>query len=162
MARSRSSNHESDADRYRRFSVGEPRLENPYVAFLGMSGKPDAALVRELSTGLPFTAFARLQDNLAVTATELAIPLGIPVRTLARRRAQGRLTTDESDRLVRVSRVFAATVDLFDGHLDSARQWWKSEIRGLGYVRPLDAVRTEVGTRAVETLIHQLAHGVFP
>lgn len=161
MAKPRLPGHESDAERYRRFSVGDSRAAHPYLAFLGLRGQETEGLVQKLEAGLPFPAFERLQRTLGVTSGELAAVVGIPVRTLARRRTQGRLTPGESDRLVRVSRVFARGVDLYDGDAGRAVEWLKSPILALGGKRPFDLLVTEVGARDVETILGRLEHGVF-
>jgi putative toxin-antitoxin system antitoxin component (TIGR02293 family) len=161
MAKPRSPLTKNDVERYRRFSTGESRTAHAYLAFLGLSGQETFGLVRKLETGLPFSAFERLRRTLGVTAGEFASVIGIPERTLARRRNLGRLTPGESDRLVRVSRVFARTIDLYDGDATRARGWLTSALIALEGRRPFDLLATEVGARDVETILGRLEHGVF-
>jgi uncharacterized protein (DUF2384 family) len=67
-----------------------------------------AGRLRErVHTGLPYSAVEALAERLEATAAELAEVLGVPARTLARRRGAGRLTAAESDRLVRLGRIAA-------------------------------------------------------
>lgn len=161
MAKRRTPPAESDVARYRRFSVGESRATHPYLAFLGLAGEETQGLVSRLESGLPLAAFERLRQNLGVTAGELSSVVGIPPRTFARRKARGRLTRDESDRLVRISRVFARAVDLYDGDAGRAAAWLKAPIVALGGRHPFDLLATEVGARDVETILGRLEHGVF-
>jgi len=86
----------------------------------------------------------------------------IPARTLARRKAGGRLDPDESDRLVRISRVIAAAITLFEGNHASARHWLTSPRAALRNQAPLELAQTDVGAREVERLIGQLEHGILP
>ena len=76
--------------------------------------------------------------------------------------AKGQLDPEESDRLLRVSRVFAKTLDLFEGDAEAAKQWFHTPARALGGERPLDFARTDLGTKEVEALIDRLEQGVLP
>ena len=53
----------------------------------------------------------------------LASIIGIPERTLARRKAVGKLEPDESERLLRVSNLFEKSVELFEGDVTAAVNW---------------------------------------
>lgn len=161
MARSGTRRPSTDLDRYRRFSVGVTRAAHPYVAFLGLSPQETSRLLGTLRSGLSFPAFERLLRATRLGAAELAAAVAIPPRTLARRRREGRLTPSESDRLVRVSRIFARAVDVHDGDLERAAAWLRSPIPALGGKRPLDFLSTEVGAREVEAILGRLEDGVF-
>lgn len=161
MARSKRPRGTSDLDRYRRFSVGEARTAHPYVAFLGLAPRETSRLLGVLDEGLPFAAFERLLRTAGLSASELAQAVAIPARTLVRRRHAGRLTPAESDRLVRVSRILARAVDVYEGNLERAVLWLKAPIAALGGKRPLDLLPTEVGAREVETVLGRLEHGIF-
>lgn len=80
----------------------------------------------------------------------------IPPRTLARRKEEGRLDPDESDRLLRASRVFGRALALFEGDVDAARTWLSAEQPALGGMAPLELATTDVGAREVENLIGRL------
>jgi hypothetical protein len=54
---------------------------------------------------------------------ELASFLEIPERTLARRKVAGRLGREESERLLRLSRIFKKAVELFNGDVTEAVSW---------------------------------------
>ena len=134
---------------------------HPYLVFLGLRRFDTPSLLERLKSGLSFASFNRLRQNIKLSQEELGALMQISPRTLARRRTQKRLETDESDRLVRLSRVFGKTVELFEGHDDSARAWLARPLPGLGGQRPLDLLDSEVGAREVEALIERLEHGVF-
>jgi len=87
--------------------------------------------------------------------------VGIPPRTLMRRKAAGRLRSDESERLLRVARVFEQAVELFEGDTDAARRWLITARKELDEHAPLEYARTEIGAREVEDLMGRLEHGVF-
>ena len=132
-----------------------------WVSQLGLrTGRP-GALVDRIEDGLSWAAFERLRGHLDLPQAELARLVRIAPSTLARRRAAGRLRADESDRLVRLSRLFADAVDLFDGDVAEARAWAATPREALGGRSPLDSSSTDVGSREVEALIDRLRHGVF-
>ena len=92
---------------------------------------------------------------------QIASIVGIPPRTLARRKSSGRLTSDESEKLLRLSSVFEQAVNLFEGDEANARQWLMTPKKALDDQTPLAYSRTELGAREVENLIGRLEHGVF-
>lgn len=96
-----------------------------------------------------------------LTLPRLATLIGIPERTLARRKASGKLTTEESERLLRIAGIFEDAVDLFEGDVPAAVNWLTTLRKALGDRPPLSYARTEPGAREVENLIGRLEHGIF-
>lgn len=136
----------------------------PSVAFLALLGlKRYTALevIGHISKGLSFSAFEHLRAAMDLPSAELAELAGIPARTLQRRKEEGRLQPDESDRLVRLSRVYGLSLELFEGDQAQARHWLASPQLAFGQRSPLSLTSTEVGAREVEALIGRLEHGVF-
>lgn len=132
-----------------------------YAVILGLSPSDSLDLISSVNKGLRFSAFERLQEAIDLSAQELAKVVSIPTRTLHRRKEQGRLQPDESDRLVRLSRVYGKTLELFEGNKLEARHWLSSPQSALGGTSPLSMASTEVGAREVEALIGRLEYGVF-
>jgi len=118
-------------------------------------------LVRRVQEGLSFGALERFRQNIELSTHDLAELVQISRRTLTRRRVAGRLQPDESDRLVRVSRVFSEVIELFEGDVTAARSWLARPQPALDGETPLDMLKTDVGTREVEGLIGRIEHGVF-
>jgi putative toxin-antitoxin system antitoxin component (TIGR02293 family) len=117
-----------------------------------------AALVRE---GLPAASVTVLAERLDIGSTILSEKLGIPLRTLTRRLSQrSRLTSSESDRMVRLARVFATAVEMI-GDENKAVEWLQTPNRALGGQRPIDELDTDVGAREVEDLLGRIAYGVY-
>ncbi len=132
-----------------------------YAALLGMKSVETPELMRLVEAGFAYRVFERFQKNVDLPTKELSVLVQIPDRTLARRREQGRLTAEESDRLLRASRVFGKALLLFEGDLDAARAWFSAPAPALGNRTPKDFAATEVGAREVENLLGRLEHGVF-
>jgi putative toxin-antitoxin system antitoxin component (TIGR02293 family) len=117
-----------------------------------------AELVRK---GLPASAVTALAERLDVGSIALSQKLGIPQRTLARRlNQQSRLTAAESDRTVRLARVYATAIEMI-GDEQKAVQWLLAPNRALGGERPLDRLDTDLGTRDVEDILGRIAYGVY-
>ena len=131
-----------------------------YVALLGLRTYEPLDLIEQVQKGLRFSAFVRFQRNTNLSVTTLSELTQIPSRTLTRRKKQGKLDPEESDRLLRASRVFTRALELFEGDDEAARTWLSSEIPALGGLAPLQMARSEVGAKEVESLIGRLEHGI--
>ena len=143
-----------------RENVSATREAYGYGSLVGLRGRDPVALRESVEAGLPYQAVDRLVAELAVPAAEVARLISIPSRTLARRKQEGRLQPDESDRVLRAARVLAAVRALFEDDAEAARRWLIQPQPALGGERPLDLMRTDVGSREVERLIERIEHGV--
>jgi putative toxin-antitoxin system antitoxin component (TIGR02293 family) len=128
---------------------------------LGLRATTTPQLIEQLQVGLSFEALRALESNSGLDVLALATLIGIPERTLARRRSAGRLAPDESERLLRVSNIFEKAVELFEGDADAAVLWLTTPKKALNGQQPLQYSRTEPGAREVENLIGRVEHGVF-
>jgi putative toxin-antitoxin system antitoxin component (TIGR02293 family) len=128
---------------------------------LGLRAKDAVGLVKVLEDGLPFRALSRFQKKSGLPWAVIAGILRLPRRTLARRKAAGRLAGPESERLFRLVDLYEKAVGLFEGNPLAARNWLQSPNRGLGHISPLALATSEIGARAVEDLIGRLEHGVY-
>jgi putative toxin-antitoxin system antitoxin component (TIGR02293 family) len=117
-------------------------------------------LIRRIQKGLPFSDLKVLQDTIDMPFEQLAAKLSISRSTLQRRKAAGRLSPDESDKVVRYSRLLQQAADYF-GDIEKARAWLKHPQYGLGGAVPLDYARTEAGAREVENLLGRIEYGVY-
>lgn len=133
-----------------------------YVTLLGLRTFDTLELLDRVKRGLSYRALERFQQNVALSTEELAALVQIKPRTLARRREEGRLTPEESDHLIRASRVFAKALELFEGDAAQARSWLAAPAKALGGRSPFEVAGSEMGAREVENLIGRLEHGVFP
>jgi putative toxin-antitoxin system antitoxin component (TIGR02293 family) len=128
---------------------------------LGLKCGDIRAVVRQVKSGLSYRAIERFQKASRLSMERIARVVEIPSRTLARRKAAGRLTKAESERLLRLSLVFDKAVGLFEGDVSAAGAWLERPSKALGGESPLSLVETEIGAREVEDLIGRLEHGVF-
>jgi putative toxin-antitoxin system antitoxin component (TIGR02293 family) len=117
-------------------------------------------LIQKIRKGLRFSELKTLQDTLDLPFEKLAAKLCISRSTLQRRKAAGRLSPDESDKVVRYSRLVRQAAAFF-GDIEKARAWLKHPQYGLGGAVPLDYAGTEAGAREVEDLLGRMEHGVY-
>jgi len=122
--------------------------------------KHPTELIRQIQKGLRFSELETLQNSLHMPFEQLAAKLAISRSTLQRRKAAGRLSPDESDKVIRYSRLVRQAADLF-GDIQKARAWLKHPQYGLGGAVPLDYARTEAGAREVENLLGRIKYGVY-
>jgi len=131
-----------------------------YVALLGLRTYQPLALIELVRQGFRYSTFVRFQRNTNLPLAALSELTRISTRTLNRRKEEGRLDPEESDRLLRASRVFGRALELFEGDDEAARDWLSSELPALGGSAPLELAKSEVGASEVESLIGRLEHGI--
>jgi putative toxin-antitoxin system antitoxin component (TIGR02293 family) len=122
--------------------------------------KHPTELIRQIQKGLRFSELQTLQNSLDLPFEQLAAKLCISRSTLHRRKAAGRLSPDESDKVMRLSRLLDHAAKVF-GDVEKARAWLKFPQRGLGGAVPLDYAQTEVGAREVDDLLGRIDYGVY-
>ncbi len=113
-----------------------------------------------MEKGLPVDALDRLAEALGIPVAGLRAHLRLSDRTLTRRRAVGRLSTEESERLLRYTALYERAADVLESH-EAARLWLRTPRPALGGTTPLDFAQTEPGAREVENLLGRIEHGVF-
>lgn len=138
-----------------------PREDASYAELLGLRAATPLALVREVARGFPYATITSLRRATGLSSRELADAVDIRMRTVARRKVSGRLEPDESDRVLRFARVFAAAVHFFGGDIPAARHWFATERTAFGGHSALELVATEAGAHEVEVLIWRVEHGVL-
>jgi putative toxin-antitoxin system antitoxin component (TIGR02293 family) len=132
----------------------------------GRSGKAaiktftPSRMIDVVRTGLPIKELDELQEKLNVPMEKLASKLGISKATLHRRKREGRLGPEESDRVLRFARLLGKAVEVFESE-QNARAWLSSPQVGLGGEVPLDYAETELGAREVEDLLGRIEYGVY-
>ena len=122
--------------------------------------KHPTELIRKIQKGLRFSELETLQTSIGMPFEQLAAKLCISRSTLQRRKAAGRLSPDESDKVLRFARLLEHATDIF-GDVDKARAWLKHPQYGLGGAVPLDYAETEIGAREVDNLLGRIDYGVY-
>ncbi len=115
--------------------------------------------VEAVREGLSVDAVEKLAEQIQVTSAALQRYLKLSRQTYARRRRKGRLSVDESDRVVRYADLFRSAVELL-GDTDAAALWLRTPAPALDGETPMDRATTEFGARDVIRLISRLEHGI--
>ena len=129
--------------------------------FLGV--EPDESpgeRISRLRDGLSYDAIESLREDLDLSLTELAGALGISVRTLNRRKDQGALSPEESDRVFRIARVYSHALEVFESR-QRATTWFKRSNPVLDGMTPLEVFDTDFGAQLVDDLLTRVEYGVY-
>jgi putative toxin-antitoxin system antitoxin component (TIGR02293 family) len=124
---------------------------------VGELGGQDA-VGRPVHSGFPHAAVEGLLESSGLTLKEMASSLDLSLRSLQRRKSQGRLARYESDRLYRLARLLALA-EYFLGDRQAAIDWLRRPNRVLGGRAPLSVVDTELGARQVENILGRIGYG---
>jgi len=110
--------------------------------------------------GLPYRAFEALLNVIELQLSQLSLLIGVPPRTLARRRTAKQFNPLESDRLYRIAHVLGVAKHTL-GSLDKAKVWLRRPNRALGGTKPLSLLDTDIGVRQVEDVLARISYGVY-
>lgn len=117
-------------------------------------------LLRAVRGGLPYASFEVLTDKLGLDPVTVGAVVGIPARTLARRKHARLLSPIESDRLYRLAYVTHVASAVLGG-VEAARRWLSHGNRSLGGVAPMTLLDTDIGCRQVEEALVRLNYGMY-
>jgi len=131
-------------------------LGGPVV--LGKAVRSDEDMSAAIREGFPHAAVEGLLESSGFSLQEIASTLDLSLRSLQRRKNQGRLARYESDRLYRLARL-VALAEHFLGDHQLAVDWLKRPNHVLGGVTPLSVVDTELGARQVENILGRIGYG---
>lgn len=142
-------------------AVRGPHGPHVYASLLGIKIYDITSLRDKVEKGIEYRFFEKLLQLMELHGRTIADVLLIPTRTVHRRKAEGRLRPDESDRVLRLTRLYGRAIELFEGDSIAALQWLRSPSKALGGPTPLSMSKTDPGALEVERLIGRLEHGVF-
>lgn len=124
--------------------------------------KPRTAFewIELIRQGIPAGAVESMLKAIRVSRSDLAKALGISERTLARRKREGTLNSEESAKLLRLARLVGRANQVFE---DSAiaLHWLKSSNSALAGKTPISLLDTEIGAERVLDTLGRIEHGVF-
>lgn len=123
--------------------------------------RSSSELIEAVREGLSFDAFEDLREALELSYDELAALLEIPRRTLTKRKSDGVFTSNESNAISRVARVYREALTFFE-EPTRTRRWMKTPLPTLHGSPPLDLLDTDPGAQVVSELIQQLFWGIYP
>lgn len=136
------------------------REKQPRYKAGGQGSGPPAALVEVRNGMVPFASVGSLAQLLGIDARDLLTVVGMTVRTAARRKAEGALTADEADRLLRVARVLEEATRVF-GTREKAAAWLRTASPVLGDVVPYRLLDSDAGAKSVSDELIRIDFGDF-
>ena len=148
------------------FAVAAPETFRSVENLLGgrrvLRARSHTALdwIEVIRNGIPAAAVESLLKAMQVSQAELARALGIPERTLARRKREGVLNSEESAKLLRLARVVGRANEVFENAI-AALHWLKSSNSSLSGATPLSLLDTDIGAESVLDTLGRIEHGVF-
>ena len=116
--------------------------------------------VAAVQNGLDADLVRQLAGRLELSLEELAVPLHLTGRTLHRRLEQGRLSLDESERLLSLAKIFARAQAIL-GSAARAIHWLKSPVPALDGQTPLACAQTHIGLREAEDVLIRIEDVVY-
>ena len=124
---------------------------------LGQEVTSDADLARLVNQRIPVRALT-LVKRIGFSDQEIGQFI-IPARTQRHRKAKReRLSVEESDRLVRLTRIQALAEDIF-GDAEKGNRWLRQPLGILDSKTPLEVAQTDSGARVVEQLLAKIDWG---
>ena len=124
---------------------------------LGEDVASEADLARVVLHRIPLRALEHVKRG-GISDRELE-RFVIPARTRRHRLSRReKLTVDESDRLVRLTRVQALAEDVF-GDATKANRWLREPLGAFDGTSPLDLSETDAGARVVEQILAKIDWG---
>ncbi|MFZ4617385.1 MAG: type II toxin-antitoxin system Xre/ParS family antitoxin [Rectinemataceae bacterium] len=118
-------------------------------------------IIKKIKKGMSYKDLLLLQAKLGVDKETLAALLKISPRTYERRRLEGKIDSQETDRALRLGRIIQRTVEMYDGDEGAAKAWLRQSVPALEGLKPLELIETEAGAVLVENLIGRIEAGVF-
>jgi putative toxin-antitoxin system antitoxin component (TIGR02293 family) len=113
-----------------------------------------------VEAGVPVATMARFVTASGMQLKDL-YEVVIPARTLKHRKARKEpLTSDESDKLVRLIRVYDQAVRVL-GEREKALYWLSEPKKRFEDRTPIQMLRTDFGGRMVEEMLGQIYYGMF-
>lgn len=106
-------------------------------------------------------ADAEILDSLNAYTEEEIYTLVVPKRTLARRKDEKEpLTTEETDKALRLARIAKLAEEVF-GDAEKAARWLRKPKRTLEGETPLAFLASETGARTVEEMLTRIDSGII-
>lgn len=127
-------------------------------AILKIDAKDSREAVEATRRGLAVAAVDELLNAGRASVAEID-RLVLPRKTLSHRRKIGMLTSEQSDRLIRLARVIAATEETF-GSQEKAALWLRRPTSAFDGETSISLLDTDEGSRQVEHLLARIDHGL--
>jgi putative toxin-antitoxin system antitoxin component (TIGR02293 family) len=126
---------------------------------LGRGVRSPEELAERVRAGLPFATLSAVMAQYDLARDVVCTILRLSRRNYLRRKEQGRLSPDESDRLYRLARVLAHADRVFEDPAESG-DWIRTPNEALGKQQPLALLDTDIGVQRVDQVLGRIEHGI--
>ena len=113
-----------------------------------------------LIQGFPYAPFESVLKRLGLPRVRVGKALGLPERTLARRKQEKKFPSLESERIFRFLQVAAHAIQTI-GDDEKAARWLTKPNRALDANIPLDLLETPIGAAQVDEILTRIEHGLY-
>jgi len=127
---------------------------------LGGKVRQEDDLIKQIQQGLPYKTVENVMAATAISLAVLRQLLGVTERTLHRRRAQKVLTKAESNRIVRLAKLFERTAKVL-GDREEAKAWLHHPNITLGNKTPIEMMDDPISEERVYAVLGRIEHGVY-
>ena len=127
---------------------------------LGVKVRQEEDLIEQIHRGLPYKTLESVMERMEMEMAFVIAFLGVTARTLQRRQTENVLTREESDRVVRLAKLYERTVKVL-GDPSEARAWLHHRNITLGSKTPLEVMDTVIGEARVHALLGRIEQGVY-
>jgi len=127
---------------------------------LGIRVSSQQDLITAVRRGLRTATVQAVIEELDASPASVLPALRIARRTMERRKAQGRLLPQESERVYRLAKILAFAESVL-GNKEKARHWLNTPNRALGNVTPLSLTETEAGADEVTNVLGRIDVGIY-
>jgi len=127
---------------------------------LGSKVRQEDDLIKQIQQGLPYKTVENVMAATAISLAVLRQLLGVTERTLYRRRAQKVLTKAESNRIVRLAKLFERTAKVL-GDREEAKAWLHHPNITLGNKTPIEMMEDPISEERVYAVLGRIEHGVY-
>jgi putative toxin-antitoxin system antitoxin component (TIGR02293 family) len=125
----------------------------------GLQITEDISASAIVEAGLPAMVVRDFALASGMTMADIGSVVGTSERTMSRKVGSGEsLEPAESDRAYRLFDIVARAVHAF-ADVEKARRWLRRDVPSLGGRKPVDLLRTEIGTREVLSALDRIEFG---
>ena len=119
-----------------------------------------SSLQEMVRSGFPYRPFETVVNRLGLSRAQVGAALGLPERTMARRKVEGKFQARESESIFRFLRIAAHAFETLQSDKNAAA-WLTAPNRALAEVVPLDLLDTELGAAQVDEVLYRIDHGIY-
>jgi putative toxin-antitoxin system antitoxin component (TIGR02293 family) len=123
--------------------------------------RTNADFISVVREGLPTRAVRSLLLQSNITQDEAIQALHISRRTFTRRMRATNFEPIESEKLLRLARIYAFAKEVFDGNAEKTVEWLRRPNRALGAQKPISLLDSDLGAQQVEDTLGRLQEGVY-